>query len=1086
MKRLTFAVILSLLLFGQSLFAQDNGGVLHGIVKDNQGYGIPGAVVIPQGTKNGAVADVDGNFSISIPAGTKNIEVSCLGYLSQTVALTGADNITITLEDDSELLDATVVVGYGSQKKSNLTGALTVVDSEELSNRSAIDVGHMLQGVVPGLTITSSSGRPGESASINIRGVNSINGGDPLVLVDGVEGDLSRVNPNDVESISVIKDASAAAIYGARASAGVILVTTKAGSSEGKPVLSYSGRFGFATPTTSTDYETSGYWNVYINNLFWNAYDGTAYAKYTDADMEELWARRHDKVENPDRPWVVVTNEGGEDVYNYYANSDWYHWMYDDVNPMQNHSLSLSGGSNNVKYFLSGNYNETEGMLAGDADKYRKYNLRSKISVDVTKWLNVSNNTSFFSSNYSYPGISGVNNSFYNIRLHALASYPTENPDGTPVYLTKYNNYTVADGASLYMNNPNFRNKDQGSQISNTFELSIHPIKQLEIKANYTYSEYNKHNRNRTVEVEYSGKPGIMTPLDKYENKLTESLSKQRYHAANIYATYQDTFADAHNLKIMAGFNYETKHIQDIKAYGWNLMSEELDDLNLIGEDPELVAKGAENTRRTDVAGGQNEYALAGYFGRINYDYKGKYLLELSGRYDGTSRFPAANRWGFFPSGSIGWKISEENFFAPIKKTVNLAKIRYSYGQLGNQQVGYYDYIRSVSMGKQSYLFGGDKPASASLGDPVAGNLTWETSVQHNLGIDLGMFNNRLNFTGEAYIRDTRDMLTQSATLPAVYGASEPETNAASMRTKGIELSLSWRDQFNLGNHPFRYNVTLVYNDFLSKITKYANPDHNLNDYYEGMTLGEIWGYTVDGFFATDEEARAYQDAVDLTVVGDRIFSAPSQGWLAGDMKYIDLDGNGKIDDGAGTADNSGDRRIIGNSQPRHQYGITLGFDYCGIDFSMFLQGVGHRDWYPGSEAELFWGPFCRPYSTLLVPGFLDECWSEENPNAYLPRPRGYIALGTRALSIVNTQYLQDIGYCRLKNLTVGYTLPKNILEKAKISNLRVYFTGENLGFIANNLHFSKYIDPELCAAQSNLANYRFQKTFMFGIDLTF
>lgn len=1080
MKKLTFTVVLSLLLCGLTMFAQGNGGVLHGVVKDSQGYGIPGAVVIPQGTNAGAVADASGAFSISIPAGTANIEVSCLGYISKTVALNGSDNIIITLEDDSEILDATVVVGYGSQKKSNLTGALSVVEAKELQNRSASDLGHMLQGVVPGLTISASSGRPGQAVDINIRGVNSINGGDPLVLIDGVEGSLQRVNPNDVASISVIKDASAAAIYGARASFGVILVTTKSGSADdGKPIISYSGRVGISTPTSCTDYETSGYWNVYTNNLFWNAYDGSLYAKYTDADMEELWARRNDKVENPERPWVTVTNVNGEDVYNYYCNTDWYHWMYRDTAPSTSHSVSMSGGTDNVKYFISGNFKEDNGLIKINPDKYRRYNLRSKLSMDVTKWLNVSNNTAFFTSTYSYPGISGVNNSFYNIRLHALASYPTQNPDGTAIYSTRYNNYTVADGAAVYMGNDNFNNLDKSSEISNTFEMTIHPIKQFELKANYTYTQYNKNNMNRTVETTCSDTPGVITEMTKYENKLTEAFSVNRYHAVNVYGTYSDTFADAHNLKVMLGFNYETKHNKDVEAYGWNLMSDELDDLDLTGTDDN-------GEKRTDVGGGQSEYAIAGYFGRINYDYKGRYLLELSGRYDGTSRFSAADRWGFFPSGSIGWKISDEPFFRVAKDKVNLMKIRYSYGQLGNQQVGYYDYIRSITIKKGDYLFGGDKPVVASLGWPVAGNLTWETTAQHNLGFDLGMFNNRLSFTGEAYIRDTKDMLTDGMALPAVYGAEVPQMNAADLRTLGYELSLSWRDQFDLGGHPFRYNVTAVFNDFKSKITKFANEDKNLNNYYVGMTLGEIWGYHVDGFFKTDEEAQQYMKDVDLSVVADRLTNSPLGGWWAGDMKYVDLDGSGKLDDGAGTADDPGDRRIIGNSQPRFQYGLTLGFDYRGFDFSMFLQGVGHQDWYPGGEAELFWGPFCRPYSTLLVPGFLDECWSEENPNAFFPRPRGYIALGTRALTITNDKYLQDIGYCRLKNLTVGYTLPRTFLDKAKIKQLRVYFTGENLAYIANNLHFSKYIDPELCAAQSNLANYRWTKNFMFGVDITF
>ena len=435
MKKLAFAVIFSLLLTGLSLSAQDSGTVLHGTVKDNQGLGIPGAVVVPQGANSGAVADKDGNFSIPIPAGTKNIEVSCLGYVSKVVALTGADNIVVSLEDDAMSIDATVVVGYGTQKKSDLTGALSVVTSKELENRSAMDVGHMLQGTVPGLTVTSSSGRPGQSVDVNIRGVNSINGGSPLVLIDGIEGDLQRVNAQDVESISVIKDAAAAAIYGARASYGVILVTTKQGNKgDGKPVIHYSGRAGFTAPTTRTDYETRGYYSVLMCNTFWYPWAGQNYINYSDAQMEELWARRNDVTENPARPWTVITNEGGQDVYNYYANTDWWHELFNDIKPTQSHSISLSGGTDKVQYMVSGGYNREEGMFKVNPDSYDKFNFRGKISMQPAKWLNISDNASYFSSKYNYPGQDDVQKNFEHVVVHGLACFPTHNPDGTNIH----------------------------------------------------------------------------------------------------------------------------------------------------------------------------------------------------------------------------------------------------------------------------------------------------------------------------------------------------------------------------------------------------------------------------------------------------------------------------------------------------------------------------------------------------------------------------------------------------------------------------------------------------------------------------
>lgn len=1082
-------MLCGLLLFFTTFSAIAAPHTVKGVVMDTFDQPVMGAAILSADGKVGTTTDLDGNFTITIGDTPVTVEVSCLGFQSKKITIQPSQGtVNVLLEETSMSLDATVVVGYGSQKKSNLTGALSVVESDQLADRSALDVGHMLQGAVPGLNITASSGRPGQAADINIRGLNSINGGSPLVLIDGVEGDLQKVAANDVESISVIKDAAAAAIYGARASFGVIIVTTKMGSEgDGKATVRYSGRFGFTAPTTSTEYVNTGYESVLINNRFFKIYDGNNYAKYTDEDMAELYIRRNDVTENPNRPWVVVEQRNGKTVYNYYANTDWYHYLYKDIKPTQSHSLSISGGTKKIQYLLSGSYNQEEGVFKQKADIYRKYNLRSKLNFEVTKWLSINNNTSFFSSTYDYPGISGVNNAFGNSTVHALASYPIFNPDGSGVYMTQYNSYTVMDGYNLAIQNDGFKNIDKVTNFSNTIEIVIKPIKQLDIRANYTYTFYQKAATNRSVNAQYSQTPGVLETLTtgKFENKLTEISNTHNYHAANVYATYSDTFVDAHNLKIMLGFNYETKHLKDITSIGYNLMSDDLSDLNLVGPAPVTEANPTGDPRY-ETKGGQNQYAIMGFFGRINYDYKGKYLFELSGRYDGTSRFAAESRWGFFPSGSAGWRISEEKFFAPAKKVMNNLKLRYSYGRLGNQQVGYYDYIRTVSTGTQSYLFGGGKSSSASLSNPVASDLTWETVEQHNVGLDMGFFNNRLNFTGEFYVRNTLNMLTDGLALPAVYGANPPKMNNADLRTMGYELSVSWKDMIKLGNHPFEYSASVIFSDYKSKITRYDNPDRTFaKQYYVGQDYGEIWGYHIDGLFATDEEAKNYP--VDQSLVNSIINQCAGEenGLRAGDLKYADLDGDGKIGTGKNTVDNPGDKRVIGNSQPRFNYGINLGIKYFGFDLSVFLQGVGHMDWYPGPDARAFWSVYARPYMTFVPKGFLDDCWSESNPNAYFPRPRGYVAMSDgRELGTVNDRYIQNIGYCRLKNVTFGYSLPKKVLEKAKIGNLRFYFTGENLATICG-IH-SKYVDPEMAQAGGKLYTYPWQMTVMFGIDLTF
>ena len=1074
--------------------ARQADAVRKGLVVDSKGEPVVGAGVLVKGTTTGTVTGIDGSFSLKA-ADNATLLFSSIGYKDVEEPVKGRSVINVTMAEDALFIEDAVVVGYGVQKKENLTGAVSVVTSKSIQNRSASNLGNILQGTVPGMTVTSASGRPGESVSLNIRGWNSINSGSPLVLVDGVVGSLERVNPNDVESISVLKDASSAAVYGAKAAFGVVLVTTKSGGdNEGHAQVSYSGRMGFSSPTTSTEWENRGYYSVYVPNLFMKAFSGKQQVYYTEADMLELEARMNDVVENPERPWVVLDQAQG---YKYYANTDWWHYFFNDQKPMQNHNLSFRGGTKNIKYFLSGNFNQEQGIFRQNPDVYRKYNLRSRIAFDVTPWLNISNNTAYYSSTYTYPGLADMDDTFYKCTAGYFSYMTPQTPDGLYIYKTEHG----GGGQTILGNlaNKNFKNRERTGNFTNTVEATIKPFKQLEIKGNYSYSNNNYSSMHRSVNGEFApatrGAAVLVTTGDN-EDKLTEGVQTIDIHSANIYATYTDTFADAHNVKVMGGGQYESYYHKKLTATGYDLMSEELNDQNLVSADES-------GNKRTTTSGGQSEYALLGFFGRINYDYKGKYLLELSGRYDGTSRFPNGQRFGFFPSGSIGWRVSEENFFSPLKSWWNDFKIRVSYGSLGNQQVGYYDYIRSVSLSTQSYLFGGDKSGIATFGDPVASNLTWETVQQKNLGIDLAFLDNRITFTGEAYIRDTKNMLTTGKALPAVYGASAPKTNNADLRTTGYELALSYRDRFTLAGQPFEYNATLTFNDYVGYITKFDNPTKNLSTYYEGMRYGEIWGYTTGGFFISDEEAANYP--VDQSPVCTIIYSSTGgeQGLRAGDLKYLDIGGkvtydengniisdepDGVIGPGANTVDNPGDRRIIGNSQPRYQFGGTFGFNWAGLDFSLFFQGVGRQDWYPSTDARYFWGPYARPFSSWLQKDFLERCWSEDNPDAYFPRPRAYVAgVGAnRELTTVNDRYLQNLGYIRLKNLTVGYTLPEKLTQKVSIESIRFYFSGENLAYLAPGLHCD-YMDPEAAAKTSGkYPIYPWQKTFMFGIDINF
>lgn len=1079
-------LFLILLLAGSSMVLSAQNRSISGKVFDTNEEPLIGVTVTIENTTIGAITDIDGAFTLQVPEGKVVLNVSYVGFVPQKVTVaSGQSNVTVRLSEDAVLLNEVVVVGYGKQKKVNLTGAVASVGGEELENRVTKSLSSMLQGTVAGLNVTTSSGVPGSSASINVRGITSIHESEPLVLIDGAVGDIDRVNPNDVESISVIKDASAAAIYGARAAFGVILVTTKSGAAKGgKATVRYSGRFGWQAPTTSTDYETTGYWSVYTINQFWQANSGTLYVDYTDQDMQELWNRVNDKTEHPDRPWVVEDVRNGRNQWVYYGNYDWWHSLYRDNRPMQQHNVSISGGKDDVKYFVSGSYDKQTGILRENPDIYRKYNLRSKIDFRINEWLTMSNNTSFYSSQYSYLGDGDVENTLAYSARHALACFPQKNPDGSWLYSTPYLNYKVANGRHILLGENSHRNVERSTDFTNTTRLVYAPIRELSFTGDFTYRQYQSRNTSRSNVMYYREYPDgelLSYATGAGANRLDEAVNTNQYYSTNIFGTYDDTFNQAHHLSVVGGMNYEAWKNKNISAYGENLVSTDLDDLDLVGQN-------AEGATITGVGGGQNEYALLGIFGRINYDYKSRYLFEVSGRYDGTSRFASGSRWGFFPSASAGWRISEESFFQPVRQWIDNLKVRGSFGSLGNQNISsYYSFARLISISSLGYTFGEGSvlPKYSSLSAPIASGMTWETAQQWDFGFDLTMLGNRLNLTVDGYIRDTKDMLTDGVDLPGVYGADLPDMNAADLRTKGYEITLNWRDRLTLGNKPFEYSVGLNLSDYKSVITKYDNENKTFaKDYYEGMEIGEIWGYVTDGLFQTDEEAKAYAEKVDLSYV----LKGQTGGWQAGDVKFVDLDGDGKVGIRSNNVDNPGDRKILGNSLPSFSYGISASAQWNGFDVSAFFQGTGNHYWYPAGQSMPFWGPYSYPYLSFLQKDFLADVWTAENTDAYFPRAMAYSASGG-VLSNVNDRYLQNLRYLRFKNLTVGYTLPQSWTGKARIESVRIYFTGENLCYWSPLKKHSRYVDPEAAIDRSdayNNAYYPWQKSFLFGIDVTF
>ena len=1094
---LSLTLLLSLGCFG----AAAQSRTVTGKVVDEAGEALMGVAVIQQGTNNGTVTELDGSFAIQLPSADVVLEITSLGYVSKTVSVpVGTKTVSVVLSEDSTVLEETVVVGYGTQKKVNLTGAVTAVDSKELEDRVAHNLSTMLQGSVAGFNISTSSGNPGSTGTLNIRGTTSINEASPLVLIDGVPGDINRVNPADVASISVIKDASAAAVYGARGAYGVVLVTTKDSKrDDGKATVRYSGRWGWEEPTTSTDYETRGYWSAYTVDKFWMADSGTKYTTYTDEDMIQLLARINDVTENPARPWIVEDFRKGRNQWVYYCNTDWYHELYNDRHPVTSHSVSISGGNKDVKYYISGGYDRQTGVVKVNPDVFQKYNLRSKLDFKINKYARLSNNTSFYASTYDWVGAGDVEDSFAYASRHALASFPLKNPDGTWTYGTPMiaGGYNIANGRHIIFGDGIDKNTKVRTDFSNTTQLTIKPVKQLSIVGNYTYRLYQNRDTGRLYPMTYRRYPD--SALESYSsgaglNELTETVATYVRQSANVFATYEDTFADAHHVTLTAGMNAETYHRKTISASGQNISTPYLNDLNLIATDVngEVV---------TSVSGGATSNALLGFFARANYDYKGRYLLEVSGRYDGSSRFAPGHRWGFFPSASAGWRISEEPVFEDIKDVLNNFKLRASFGRLGNQEVDDFSYLQSVSFynfnttNHYSYSFGEStiNGKYASLSAPVNSNLTWETAEQLDLGVDVALFGNRLEFTGDVYVRNTLNMLVKGSKIPAIYGADAPKENSADLSTKGYELSLGWKDSFEIAGERFGYSLRGTLSDYATYVTRYDNnPEHLLGDYYVGQRIGDIWGFRVDGLFATDEEAIDYNTNVcdQLSYIGT---SRMRGGVMAGDLKYRDLDVDHKLGIGLNTPENPGDREILGNGLASLQYGFTFAFDYMGFDASIFFQGTGDHYWYPAGMNMSFWGPYAYSYASFIPRDFYTTmCWSEDNPDAYFPRPRAYSSTGGQ-LRLINDRYLQNIRYLRLKNLTLGYTIPKEVTRVLSLEKVRVYFSGENLHYWSPLTKVTKYLDPEASfrrnndnSSARNQMYYPWQKTFMFGIDITF
>ncbi|MBQ7517230.1 MAG: TonB-dependent receptor [Bacteroidales bacterium] len=1098
MKKLSIT-LLSLILAFADVFAA-TGPVVSGVVKDAAGEPLIGVGVVLKGTVNGTVTDIDGAFSLEVPSDAV-LTFSFIGFVSKDVPVEGRSVLNVTLEEDTQRLEEVVVVGYGSMKKRDLVGAVDAVGSEVIGNRANSNLARSLQGEVAGLNITITDSKPSHGGSYNVRGASSIGaGGSSLVLIDGVEGNLSMVNPQDVESVSVLKDASSTAVYGARGAFGVILVTTKQ-AGKGNPIVNYSGSYSInrrtVIPDAITDSQQWLDWWIACYNGYYNGSKALLdnidnKAPYSQAIYDEIVRRKSDPTLGKVEESYDVPGFG----WAYYDNHDWFKEFYRDFHSSTEHNISVSGGGNIADYYVSGRFYDSQGVFRVGNENYKKYNLRAKGTLKIRPWLKLTNNASLSIDN-NYVPRSQTGQSVQRFMQHALAPMvPLRNPDGTWTPAAAESGYAAMYEGNNYI-------KDDYLYLRDKLDLDIDIVPEvLKLQADYSYNYTGRKRHIVQNPVTYSKSPGeilVSSVTPAAYLRLTDYDT--RYQAVNAYATYTPKLGEDHRLSVLAGYNQE-----------WcNYSTTTSNRLDFISEKPSFSLMDGE----ASITSGGYEWAYVGFFARVNYSWKGRYLIEASGRYDGSSKFPTQSRWGFFPSASLGWRVSEEPWMAWSRSVLDNFKLRASAGAMGNGNVSPYKYTSEMTVTKaDDIVIAGTLPSYTSVASLVPLSLTWEKAATYDVGLDLDLFRNRLSASFDYYVRITSDMYTDGASLPPVFGGSVPKGNNAEMRTNGWELSIQWKDQFQLLGSPFSYSVKGTLWDSMSTITKYLGNDQrslgtvahlvdNMGqpEYYVGMQLGEMWGYTVTGLFKDWQDV--YNSATQNYKQASDLVTRPGQ------VKFADLDDNGTIDYNNLTLNDHGDLSIIGNSTPRYRFGINLSASWYGVGLSIFLQGVGKRDWYPGKDCGYFWGKYSRPFFY-----FIPSIHAQNNPTvaqmsedgseclnydtAYWPRLTTYIANNSNdkqtIMNMPNTRYMQNAAYLRVKNIQLDYSFPEHICKAIRMRALKVYVNAENL-FTFTPLHkWAPNLDPEgidggdsdFSASGLNGNSYPIFKTITIGVNITF
>ena len=1026
------------------------------ITAAENGDPLPGVSILIKGTNQGTTTDNTGKYSIKILNANATLVLSFIGYVKQEIVVGARTTVDIALAVDDKALQEVVVVGYGTQQKVNLTGAVGVADAKRLQNRPIASAGEGLQGVIPNLNINPRNGDPAQPITFNIRGYESINGGSPLILVDNVPMDLNRINPNDIESISVLKDASASAVYGARAAFGVVLVTTKS-AKPGKVTVSIGSQFSLAKPIFNMDVVTDPYQFVLARNA---ANVRTSGIPAFDADMV---AGTKAFSENPATApqWGVVSG-----VLRYYGYNNYQNSIMTAYAPTNQQDLSVSGGSDKSKFLVSLGYFSKDGYLQTNNEKFKRYNFLMKADFKVNDWISLDEKVIFNSQNSNKPH-------FYNwdVNINSLARVspimPIQFPD-LPFYIAQGDREKYAPYIGKYFGGTNFwpyllnggRTTMTNNDLWLTQGVTLTPVTGLKIRSDFSYNLLNR------VYQDVQSKVDIMENNLLAANPLNNGFSGDdwvrtennysQYYVLNAYAEYALPKLGNHNVTAMVGFNQERGLYQYSGAQARGLITPLVIDLS--------ATTGVQQT-----FGSKQHTALRGAFYRLNYNFKEKYLIEFNGRYDGTSRFPKDSRFGFFPSVSAGWRISNEKFMAGAGSWLDNLKLRASYGTLGNQTLTngpggaqiYYPYISTMGTGQSPYMFTNATIPFVSAAGLVSPALTWETVISKNIGLDITLLRGRLDASLDVYTRDTKNML-MDVTYPAILGTAAPKENAADLRTKGWELALTWRDKFR--SH-WSYDMTLAVSDWTAQITKFNNPTGAIANYYVGQKLGEVWGFETAGIFQTADEVAA---APRQTNIGAN--------WRPGDIRYADLNGDGAITFGNNTLGNPGDRKIIANTTPRYSFGLNSSLGYKNLRLTVFFQGIGQRDYVPTSGNWTWFYPFNAGHVEKY---YITDSWREDNRDAYFPA--AHISTNDKKNVQTQSRYIQNAGYIRLKNINLSYDLPQGLLKKVGIGRAQVFVTGMN---VWEYTKMRKPLDPE--TIYSDAIEYPMQRISTLGLNLTF